>query len=69
MAVLVFLAGAAGARLVAADLAPGRGVFRIAFGLRAIAVADQHRHQRGERHFVLAGGGVDLVRFHVRQFR
>jgi len=43
VAVLEFLAGTAGARLVAADLAPGGGVFRIALGLRAIAVADQPR--------------------------
>ena len=51
VAVLELLAGAARARLVAADFAPARGVFRIALGLRpalrAIAVADQHRRQSG----------------------
>src|SRR6266545_5254738 len=64
VAVLVLLAGAARAGLVAADLAPARGIARIARGGGAIvAVAGERRRQRriGERQLVLARGGVDLV--------
>src|SRR5204863_765860 len=64
VAMLEALAAAAGAILVAADLAPAGGVFRIALG--AVAV---RRHQRGpgKRHFVFAGVGIELVAFHRRQ--
>src|SRR6202012_2667504 len=59
VAVLVLLARAARAILVAADLAPGRGIF-------GIAVGGGRGHQRGvgEGHLVFAGVGIELVRFH-----
>src|SRR5260370_15199063 len=62
VAVLVFLAGAAGTVFVAADLAPARRIL-------GIAVGGGRGHQRGtgERQFVLAGIGIALVRFHGRQ--
>ena len=70
MAVLVFLAGAARAKLVAADLAPARGIGRIARrGARrrgSIAARRTEVHvDRGE--FVFAGRGVDVVRLHEGQ--
>ena len=71
MTVLVFLARAAGASFVAADLAPRRRVLRIALGDRRIALRRYGgRGQRG-RHsqLVLARVRVEVMRFHVGKLR
>src|SRR5579871_1985593 len=62
VAVLVLLAAAAGAILVAADLAPASWVVRIAL----LSHSGLRRHQRhiGERHLVLAGIRIDLMALH-----
>src|SRR5207244_3388714 len=57
VAVLVFLARTARTILVAADLAPGRGVLRIARG-RSDHRGGGRQRDVGERHLVLAGVGV-----------
>src|SRR5579863_2265307 len=64
VAMLVFLARAARTILVAADLAPCRRILRIAVGGRS-----GHQRGVGERHFVFAGVGIQLVGFHLRQRR
>src|SRR3954467_12406604 len=72
VAVLVLLARAAGAGLVAADLAPACRIVRIALhsGSRCDPVAHQRlRSGAGKRQLVLAGRGIDLVSLHVGQAR
>src|SRR5262249_5646784 len=76
VAVLVLLAGAARAVLVAADLTPARRIARIAprdsrgGGAAGDAGARQRLAARhGERHLVLAGRRICMVRLHRRQRR
>src|SRR5262249_5932739 len=73
MAMLVFLARAAGAGLVAADLAPAGRSGRLGNGgpgggRRSAPVAGGRLGAGSrQRELVLAGRGIDLVRLHVRQ--
>src|SRR6218665_1409461 len=67
VAMLVFLAGAAGAGLVAADLAPGARILRIALFRRHDEFGCSENGLASE--IVLAGGGVEMMTFHGRQAR
>src|SRR5579871_656904 len=67
VAVLVLLAGAAGAGFVAADLAPAGGIVGVALGARhrGDSVARQSLGAGArQRQLVLAGRRVDLVGLH-----
>src|SRR5665213_4202787 len=70
VAMLEFLARAAGAYLIAADFAPTRGIAGIALSLRSAlrraAITGEHRRQR-RRYLVIAGRRIDFVGLHVRQ--
>src|SRR6478736_2442159 len=71
VAVLVFLAGAAGAGLVAADLAPGRGILRVAVfgGDDCVAVLAHQKGCLAAFEIILAGGAVNMRAEHVGRFR
>src|SRR3954463_13617392 len=67
VAVLVFLARAARAHVVAADLAPGGRVLRVDGARGAVAVPGEGGRQRRAGVIVLTRVRIDVMRFHIGQ--
>src|SRR5205809_4276301 len=67
VAVLVFFARAAGAHIVAADLAPGGRILGIDGARGAVAVPGEGRSKRRAGEVVLARVRIDVVRLHIGQ--
>src|SRR5574337_2078557 len=74
VAVHVFLAGPAGARLVPADPSPGRGIAGVALGDRDPGCGGEQSAKRAlaarsERNLVLAGHRIGMQELHRRRRR